>query len=96
MSAHVLRLWVMKFAPIIDPHARRPMPKPVQVDLRKAFILGTALWAVALVICGCCWFFAHIAWFKLATFICACGVAIGFAMLIWEHFDRSDYRRLGQ
>ncbi|ATU20340.1 hypothetical protein [Bifidobacterium choerinum] len=86
----------MKFAPIIDPHARRPMPKPVQVDLRKAFIFGTILWTVALVVCGCCWYFGHIRWFQMATFICAFGMLIGFALLIWEHFDRSDYRRLGQ
>ena len=68
----------MKFAPIIDPAVRKPAPKPVRVDLRKAFGMGTGLWAVALVI------------------MCAAGVIIGVLLLIWEHFDRWDYRRLGQ
>ena len=44
----------MKIAPIVDPHVRRPSPKPMQVDLRKAFILGTVLWTIALVVCICC------------------------------------------
>ena len=43
----------MKFAPIIDPSVRKPSPKPVRVDLRKVFTFGTALWAIALVICIC-------------------------------------------
>ena len=61
----------MKFAPIIDPSVRKPSPKPVRVDLRKVFTFGTALWAIALVICM-------------------------MLMLVWEHFDRWDYRRLGE
>ena len=38
----------MKIAPIIDPSARKPSPKPVRVDLRKVFTFGTTLWAIAL------------------------------------------------
>ena len=30
-----VRVEGMKIAPIVDPHARRPCPKPMQVDLRK-------------------------------------------------------------
>ncbi len=41
----------MKIAPIIDPSVRKPSPKPVRVDLRKVFMFGTALWAIALVVC---------------------------------------------
>ena len=41
----------MKIAPIIDPSARKPSPKPVRVDLRKVFTFGTALWAIALIVC---------------------------------------------
>lgn len=68
----------------------------MQVDLRKAFIFGTALWAVALVVCLCFWRFAHLPWFRTSSAICAFGVLLGLAMLVWEHFDRSDYRRLGK
>ena len=42
---------MMKIAPIIDPSARKPSPKPVRVDLRKVFTFGTALWAIALIVC---------------------------------------------
>lgn len=83
----------MKFAPIIDPAVRKPAPKPVRVDLRKAFGIGTGLWAVALVI-------AILLAFNHSTLplviMCAAGVIIGVLLLIWEHFDRWDYRRLGQ
>ena len=27
--------------------------------------------------------------------VCAAGLIIGVMMLVWEHFDRWDYRRLG-
>ena len=63
----------MKIAPIYDPTQRRPSPKPVQVDLRKAQS------EMAL----------------QSMFICSYGVLIGFALLVWEHFHRRDYRRLG-
>ena len=86
----------MKIAPIVDPHERRPSPKPMQVDLRKAFILGTVLWTIALVVCICCWQFGHNLWFRTSTVICASGVVIGLLLLVWEFFDRSDYRRLGK
>lgn len=86
----------MKIAPIVDPHVRRPPPKPMQVDLRKAFILGTVLWTIALVVCICCWQFGHNLWFRTSTVICASGVVIGLLLLVWEFFDRSDYRRLGK
>ena len=40
----------MKFAPLIDPAVRKPAPKPVRVDLRKVFAIGTGLWIVALIV----------------------------------------------
>ncbi|WP_026502092.1 hypothetical protein [Bifidobacterium magnum] len=84
----------MKFAPIYDPSHRRPAPKPVQVDLRKVFMAGTALWALALIICSILMFlgFGHM---LVKVQICAFGTAAGICLLIWEFFDRWDYRRLG-
>lgn len=84
----------MKIAPIYDPSARRESPKPVQVDLRKTFLGGTVLWAIALAVflvllaCGK----QHVLSYVI---VCAAGTVIGIALLIWEHFDRWDYRRLG-
>ena len=84
----------MKFAPIIDPSVRKPSPKPVRVDLRKVFTFGTALWAIALVICMILLAFG-INVERLQT-MCAAGTVIGVLMLVWEHFDRWAYRRLGE
>lgn len=84
----------MKFAAILNPEVRKPAPKPVRVDLRKTFLIGVALWVVALIVCAillACGM--HV---LDLTIMCACGVVIGMMMLVWEHFDRWDYRRLGK
>ncbi len=84
----------MKFAPIIDPNARKPSPKPVRVDLRKVFLFGTIAWAIALAACmilTACGVQA-----ERAQIICTAGTVIGVLMLIWERLDRWDYRRLGE
>ena len=64
----------MKFAPIIDPAVRKPAPKPVRVDLRKAFGMGTGLWAVALVIALILLAFNHST--LPLVIMCAAGVII--------------------
>ena len=84
----------MKIAPIIDPSVRKPSPKPVRVDLRKVFMFGTALWAIALVVCIVLIAFGIHA--ERAQTVCEAGTVIGVLMLVWEHFDRWDYRRLGE
>ncbi|KAB8288052.1 hypothetical protein DSM100688_1162 [Bifidobacterium ramosum] len=83
----------MKFAPIINPDACRPGPKPVRVDLRKTFLIGTSIWCVAL-IASAILLFLDFPVLRLLI-VCAAGTVIGVMMLIWEHFDRWDYRRLG-
>lgn len=84
----------MKIAPIIDPGVRKPSPKPVRVDLRKVFMFGTALWAIALIVC----MVLQAIGFNVekGQTMCAAGTVIGVIMLVWEHFDRWDYRRLGE
>jgi len=89
-----LRCGDMKIAPIIDPSVRKPSPKPVRVDLRKVFMFGTALWAIALVVCIVLITFGIDA--ERAQTVCEAGTVIGVLMLVWEHFDRWDYRRLGE
>ena len=81
----------MKIAPIIDPSVRKPSPKPVRVDLRKVFMFGTALWAIALVVCIVLIAFGIDA--ERAQTVCEAGTVIGVLMLVWEHFDRWDYRQ---
>lgn len=84
----------MKLAPIFDPDVRRPSPKPVQVDLRKIFLFGTVVWTLVL---------AVIAVLKLIGFettkpliVCLSGVGVGILLIVWEHFNRWDYRRLAE
>ena len=84
----------MKLAPIIDPSVRKPSPKPVRVDLRKVFMVGTSLWAVGLVICMILLALGFDD--ERGQTMCAAGTVIGVLMLLWEHFDRWDYRRLGE
>ena len=67
----------------------------MQVDLRKAFIIGICCWVVALIVSIVGFSTTHSEMARQSMFICSYGVVIGFALLVWEHFDRSDYRRLG-
>lgn len=83
----------MKFAAILNPEVRKPAPKPVRVDLRKTFLIGSALWSVALIVCAILVTLGIDA--QQYLLVCASGLIIGIMMLIWEHFDRWDYRRLG-
>ena len=84
----------MKFAPIIDPAVRRPAPKPVRVDLRIVFGTGTLLWLIAAIVLAVLSLYDIVPY--TAALVCVIGVAIGLMLLIWEHFDRWDYRRLGK
>lgn len=84
----------MKLAPIVNPDARKPAPKPLRVDLRKVFAIGTLAWFIATVIAIIIAFLHFTTWFPVL--VCASGTIIGMLLLIWEHFDRWDYRRLGE
>lgn len=82
----------MKFAPLIDPAVRKPAPKPVRVDLRKVFAIGTGLWIVALIVVL---ILLAVGYSVMPLVImCVAGVIIGLLLLVWEYFDRWDYRRL--
>ncbi|MEK0306256.1 DUF2530 domain-containing protein [Bifidobacterium favimelis] len=84
----------MKLAPIFNPDARRPSPKPVQVDLRKVFVTGTVLWVLALIVFGLLKYLGYCTVKPLIVSIS--GVCIGLILLIWEYFNRWDYRRLAR
>ena len=84
----------MKLAPIFDPAAHRPSPKPVRIDLRKVFLIGTAVWMAALIVCAML-LALHVPALKELV-VCVAGVLVGIILLVWEHFDRWDYRRLGK
>lgn len=84
----------MKFAPIVNPDVRKKAPKPLRVDLRKIFTIGTAIWIAATIVALFLAILRITAWFSVD--VCVSGMIIGVLMLIWEHFDRWDYRRLGK
>ena len=50
--------------------------------------------AIALVVCIVLIAFGIDA--ERAQTVCEAGTVIGVLMLVWEHFDRWDYRRLGE
>lgn len=83
----------MKLAPILDPGARKPGPKPAQVDLHRVFFIGTTLWLIAGIVCLILVLLGKHA--TGALIVCVSGMIIGVLLLIWEHFNRWYYRRLG-
>ncbi|WP_164515879.1 DUF2530 domain-containing protein [Bifidobacterium dolichotidis] len=84
----------MKFAPLYDPSVRKPGPKPFQVDLHKVFAVGLVLWVIALIVVLVMMYMGYKNMHS-ALVITISGVVIGICLLIWEFFDRWDYRRLG-
>ena len=84
----------MKIATLIATRARKTSPKHVRVDFRSVFTFGTARWAIALIVCIVLLAFGINA--ERAQTVCEAGTVIGVLMLVWEHFDRWDYRRLGE
>lgn len=66
----------------------------MQVDLRRIFLLGTGAWILALVVVGV---LALTGMTVTKPFIvCLSGVGVGILLMIWEHSNRWDYRRLAQ
>lgn len=83
----------MKLAPIWNPDARKPSPKPVQVDLFPIFLTGTLIWFIAFVTTLICCLQGLID--RRFPITCLFGTLIGIALLIWERVERRIYRRLG-
>ena len=83
----------MKLAPIFTPSARKPTPEPAKVDLRRVFLAGTCLWALAFVVSA-----VLVLWLRVldqrVMVVCIFGVVVGVALLIWEHFHRRNEHRL--
>lgn len=83
----------MRLAPIWDPTARKPGPRPVHVDLFPLFLGGTVLWGVAGLVCLACYAAGIMSAREAIT--CLIGVIIGMCLLVWEHNERRIYRLLG-
>ena len=65
-----------------------PRPSPY------GFAIGTGLWIVALIVVL---ILLAVGYSVMPLVImCVAGVIIGLLLLVWEYFDRWDYRRLGQ
>lgn len=56
--------------------------RPVELDLRRVFWVIIALWTVALVVLGVVGLVGSVEGRTVA--ICATGVGLGFAALLWE------------
>lgn len=86
----------MKLAPILDPAARRPSPKPARVDLRKIFLAGEAIWFVMLILALILRLSSQTRLNTLTLFTCAFGLVLGPFMLLWEKRTRSHYMKLAE
>ncbi|MCI1936015.1 MAG: DUF2530 domain-containing protein [Bifidobacteriaceae bacterium] len=84
----------MTLQPIFDPEVRKPGPKPANVDLKKTFIIGTIIWAVALAVIAVLLFVFNMQVVILPFLTCILGVVIGVCLLIWEKWYRPEYRKL--
>lgn len=76
------------------PSVRKPSPKPVRVDLRKVFMFGTALWAIALVVCIVLIAFGIDA--ERAQTVCEAGTVIGVLCWFGSISEPLGYPRLGE
>ena len=69
-----------------------PRPSPYGWTCVRCF--GTGLWIVALIVVL---ILLAVGYSVMPLVImCVAGVIIGLLLLVWEYFDRWDYRRLGQ
>lgn len=86
----------MTLAPIFDPEARVPGPKPAAVNLRTVFLIGTGIWIVALGIAAVIFFGFGVKEALLPFITCIFGVVVGLILLIWEKWYRPEYTKLAE
>lgn len=65
---------------------------PIQVDLARVVLVGTAAWGAALVVCLLLAVLSVISWTPVA--VCATGMVLGFPALWWAHGHDRMGRRL--
>lgn len=71
---------------ILRPDRRRPDPPPVDVDMRRVFLVGLALWAVGLVVTVVLWRVGVVT--STPVWSCVAGVALGLVGLGWDRVHR--------
>lgn len=70
---------------VLHPDRRKPAPEPVPVSLAPAFVVGSALWLVALVVMVL-WPGFDVTPIVLAT--CLMGVVLGGLGVVWARRQR--------
>jgi hypothetical protein len=75
---------------LAHPELRRPGPPPLRVDLRRVLLAGMGAWVVALVAFGVLYLTGRAG--EEAVLICAVGLVLGVAGLVWERGHRKQYR----
>ncbi len=68
------------------PDRRRPDPPPLEVDMRRVFLVGLAVWVVALGVFAALWVAGVVGTTPLWT--CVAGIVLGFAGLVWDRLGR--------
>lgn len=67
---------------ILRADRRRPDPPPVEVDMRRVFVVGIVAWTVALVVTGVLWRLGAVG--PVPVWSCVAGMALGVIGLVWE------------
>ena len=83
-----MRLWLSE-------SERRPDPAPARTDARKALLVGTAAWIVALIVSFSLRGVLEVAGFGWFTTAAAIGVVIGLIGLVVVQLRRGRSRRPG-
>jgi Protein of unknown function (DUF2530) len=71
---------------ILRPDRRRPNPPALDVDMRRVFLVGIALWLVGLVVTAVLWRAGSLS--PTPVWTCAAGAALGGVGLAWERLRR--------
>lgn len=79
----------------LHPERRRPGPQPRQVDLRRAIVVGLALWATAAVVLVVVGLTTELS-VRSNLVVCATGGGLGLLALAWEQNNRRRYRAVAE
>jgi len=79
----------------LHPERRRPGPQPRQVDLRRAILVGLALWATAAAVLAVVGLTTDLS-VRSSLVVCATGGGLGLLALAWEQNNRRRYRAVAE
>lgn len=77
------------FGALLHPQSDRPEPAPLDVNLRLVIGIGSAVWALALIVVVTLGTTGHLAEWQRSALVCAAGITLGGAATLWERRHRA-------